>query len=173
MGIKSLLTIVVIATAALLASSCAVDDEEFVAGVDDSASHDDADHADAGHDDGDGSAAHDDEVDLVVVVTMSEWGFELDTETVAVGSTVRFDFVNAGSIDHEAMFGTRNQQEEFAAGDHGTDHGTDHGDRHAIRLEPGATGSLVVDFDEPGEMMIGCHIPGHFDAGMLASFTVV
>jgi uncharacterized cupredoxin-like copper-binding protein len=90
-------------------------------------------------------------------------------------STVRFDFANDGAIVHEAMLGDAHQQDEFATeGGHDGGHAEadHHGDVHAITLEAGESGSLVVGFDQPGEMMIGCHIPGHWDAGMAATFTV-
>ena len=51
-----------------------------------------------------------------------------------------------------------------------------------VRIGTGATdtqggvvpigGSVTVTFDEAGEMMIGCHLPGHWDAGMSATFVV-
>lgn len=73
------------------------------------------------------------------------------------------------------MVGDAHEQEEFAsAGGHDGGHGEagHHGDVNAITLEAGEVGSVVVTFDEPGEMMLGCHIPGHWDAGMSAVFTV-
>ena len=51
----------------------------------------------------------------------------------------------------------------------------DHAHAHevpSIILEPGGTGQLVVSFDEPAKLIIGCHIAGHWDAGMHGEFRV-
>ena len=125
--------------------------------------------------DSDATAMDDtDGTDLVIHVEMNEFGYELVETTIPAGSTVRFDFVNVGVIEHEAMFGTTHEQEEFAdSAAHGV-HGEDghHGSIPAITLGAGEAGSLVVEFDEPGEIMIGCHLPGHWVAGMVTTITV-
>ena len=182
--------LVVFGIAAVVGTGCADDDSASVsagsessavagdvdvdpgddADIDDSVPHDDADMDDADmadHDDADM-----DDADMVVEIVMSDFAFALEDLVVPVGSTVRFDFVNDGVIEHEAMFGDAHQQEEFAElGDHG-DVGTHHGEVEAITLDAGGSGSVTVTFDEVGEMMIGCHLPGHWDAGMSATFVV-
>ena len=147
---------------------------------DEPADHDDAtDHDETGdHDDASNhdEAADLDGADMVVEVVMSEFAFEMNDLVVPVGSTVRFDFVNVGAIEHEAMFGDAHQQEEFAElGNHGDDHGDvggHHGEVQAITLDADGSGSLTMTFDEAGKTMIGCHLPGHWDAGMSATFIV-
>ena len=42
----------------------------------------------------------------------------------------------------------------------------------SISLEPGATGEIEVTFDDDHEMIIGCHEPGHWAAGMRVDVTV-
>ncbi len=86
--------------------------------------------------------------------------------------------------DDEGM-GEAHEDEGTAEDDHHDDEGTadepsgghDHeahaGDAPHIALQPGKTGDLVVTFDTVGEFMLGCHIPGHWDAGMRARITVV
>lgn len=39
-------------------------------------------------------------------------------------------------------------------------------------IEPGATGTLTFTFTEAGEFMLACHVPGHFEGGMLTKFQV-
>ena len=190
--------LVVFGSLALVGAGCSGDDSATdVAGddaptvADDDGDHDDGDHDDGDHDDGDHDEGdhdegdhdegdHDDgmngDADMVVEIVMSDFAYEMDDLVVPVGSTVRFDFVNEGAIEHEAMFGDAHQQEEFAElGDHSGDHGDaegHHGEIDAITLEAGGSGSVTVTFDEAGEMMIGCHLPGHWDAGMSATFVV-
>jgi uncharacterized cupredoxin-like copper-binding protein len=118
------------------------------------------------------------DADLVIPVAMVEFGYDFEAVDVPVGSTVRFDFVNEGAIEHEVMIGDHHQQEEFAADPSHSDHDGEmteghHGDVYALTLQPGESGSLVVTFEEPGEILLGCHLPGHFDAGMVAPLEVI
>lgn len=159
-------------------------DEEADGHDDAEATHDDADHddsaddADAGHDDAE--ATHDDssagEHDgFVVDVEMVEFGYVLDTAKVPMGEPITFRFRNTGDVEHEAMFGSAHQQTEYAAADgHGDGHGGDshHGGVAAITLGAGETGEMVLSFDEPDEIWIGCHIEGHWDAGMQTTFEI-
>lgn len=48
-----------------------------------------------------------------------------------------------------------------------------HGHDNALSVEPGDTGSLTMTFASAGSIVIGCHEPGHYDAGMKAKLTVV
>ena len=99
----------------------------------------------------------------------------LDRDSVPKGEPVTFRFVNSGQFEHEAMFGSLHQQEEFAATEGHGDHGSEghHGDIAALTLDSNAHGEMVMVFDSPGEGMIGCHLPGHWEAGMSTSFNVV
>jgi plastocyanin len=116
----------------------------------------------------------DGDVDLIIPVEMNDFGYRVAVTTIPVGSTVLFDFVNVGIVEHEAMLGTMHQQEEFAAEADHRDHGDagHHGTVPAITLDPGRSGTLVVEFDEAGEILIGCHLPGHWAAGMVTTLDV-
>ncbi|MEA2686994.1 MAG: hypothetical protein QOE93_2189, partial [Actinomycetota bacterium] len=46
----------------------------------------------------------------------------------------------------------------------GHQHG--HAGAAVVEVAPGRTGSLVYRFDQPGPVLIGCHEPGHYEAGM-------
>ena len=110
----------------------------------------------------------------VVHVEMVEFGFVADVDELPAGEPVTFRFSNTGVVPHEAMFGSHHQQQEFAES---TDHGSHgdaghHGDVAAITLDPGGTADITLEFDETGEVWIGCHLPGHYDAGMAATFIV-
>lgn len=62
----------------------------------------------------------------------------------------------------------------------GTDHADEAGDTgHGeetppLVLEPGASGDVTMTFDDPGmsSTIIGCHVPGHCEAGMRVDVTV-
>jgi len=41
-----------------------------------------------------------------------------------------------------------------------------------VEVAPGETGELVHTCDKDGEVLIGCHQPGHYVAGMKATVSV-
>lgn len=41
-----------------------------------------------------------------------------------------------------------------------------------LTLDPGKKGELTYTFDQPGSFLIGCHQPGHYEAGMRVAITV-
>lgn len=112
-------------------------------------------------------------IDIVIDVAMLDFGYGPADFEIPVGSTVRFDFVNDGVVAHEAMLGDVHfqlEQEAPGGGDHAHEHA---GEAPAIFLDPGESGTLTVTFNQIGELIMGCHIEGHWDAGMLAEIAVV
>jgi uncharacterized cupredoxin-like copper-binding protein len=89
---------------------------------------------------------------------------------VARGETVRFVFTNEGSVPHDAVIGDQEAQrehaEEMAEGE------MHHTGGDALTLEPGESGELTYTFEEAGSVEIGCHQPGHYEAGMKVELTV-
>lgn len=107
-----------------------------------------------------------------VQVTMTdELRFEPNAVSVNAGETVRFVVHNAGASDHEFLIGDEAAQARFAA-EMADGHDDAHAAESGIALGPGETGELTYTFDEPGELIIGCHEPGHYDGGMVARITV-
>ena len=70
---------------------------------------------------------------------------------------------DADEDDHDA--------DEAEDGAHGSDGGHDAG-IPSLSLEPGETGEIVMTFDAGGTTIIGCHVPGHWAAGMRQDVTV-
>jgi uncharacterized cupredoxin-like copper-binding protein len=104
-------------------------------------------------------------------VTMSdELLFEPTTFTVSAGETVTFRVHNAGRTLHEFYVGDEAAQAEHEAVM--AEMGMAHGDESDIGVEPGATGSLEYTFADPGELLVGCHQPGHYAGGMRATIQV-
>lgn len=112
-----------------------------------------------------------------IEVSMTDMAFTPADLDVAVGETIRFVFRNDGAVRHEAVFGDQSEQEAHhaeMAEMGGTHDGMDmesmpHDDMtelHSIIVEPGETAEITHTFDTPGPMMIGCHEPGHWEAGM-------
>ena len=84
-----------------------------------------------------------------VIVHMSEYVFQLDTNTAPVG-TVIFSITNDGKVPHN-----------FSIAGQTTD-----------TLTPGGTATLTVNFTQAGDNPYLCTLPGHAAAGMQGTFTV-
>lgn len=90
--------------------------------------------------------------------------------TVKAGQPVTFVVTNRGAIDHEFYLGDETmqaeQEEMMQSGQMA--HDTPEG----ISLKPGETKELTYTFDTAGPMIAGCHVAGHYAAGMMATITV-
>lgn len=91
---------------------------------------------------------------------------------VEAGETVRFVFTNNGEALHEAYVGDAAAQDDHAEemGDSGEMGMDEKGE--AVVVEPGETGELTYTFDDAGQVQIGCHQPGHYEAGMVLDIAV-
>lgn len=107
----------------------------------------------------------------VQVQMTDELRFEPAEFAFQAGETVRFEVTNAGQIVHEFLIGDEAAQEQFememSEGD-GMEHDTDAG----VSVEPGESETFEFTFSEAGELLAGCHEPGHYDGGMKATITV-
>ncbi len=92
--------------------------------------------------------------------------------TVPAGVPVTFVVANMGKITHEFVLGDEASQmeheEEMESG--GMDMGGD--DAQSVSVDPGQTKELTITFDKPGETLAGCHVVGHYPAGMKATVTI-
>lgn len=97
---------------------------------------------------------------------------EFDPETLEVqsGETITFVVTNDGKNVHEFVLGDESYQQEHAsemAGGEDMETGT-----NQLEIEPGATKSLTWTFTQPGEVLYGCHEPGHYEGGMAGTTEV-
>ncbi|MDQ4058549.1 MAG: plastocyanin/azurin family copper-binding protein [Actinomycetota bacterium] len=121
---------------------------------------------------GGGGAGQAEDADRVIEVEMVDNAFNPASIDVSSGQTVNFRFKNNGSIAHDAFIGDEEAQQEHAeameneSGGHGA-HGGE-----GIVVDPGDTGEYTYTFDEAGQVLIGCHQPGHYEAGMRSTITV-
>jgi uncharacterized cupredoxin-like copper-binding protein len=130
----------------------------------------------------------------VVVLHMANMSFKPSLVSVHVGDTVTFRFVNDDTIVHEAVVGDDARQRAHAAmmgamapASTGAPSSTTtstvapaHGmsraaykhpgmnDPNAVSVAPGQTGDVVITFGKVAQWLIGCHEPGHYEAGMSA-----
>jgi uncharacterized cupredoxin-like copper-binding protein len=99
----------------------------------------------------------------VIHVKLSEYKIELDKTSVPAGP-VRFEVQNVGSITHEMVLEANGVNDEPFS---------NNGKESEVEnVEPGKSGSLDWTIDTPGTYQLGCHVPGHFEQGMVTTFTV-
>ena len=97
--------------------------------------------------------------------------FDPATIEVQAGETVVFELINEGTALHEFLIGDEAAQarfeEEMASGE--MHHDTDAG----MAVEPKQTEAFDYTFPETaGELLVGCHEPGHYAGGMVANIAV-
>lgn len=111
------------------------------------------------------------------VETVEQGGFSYEPSAIEVsaGETVTFRVHNVGEAVHEFVLGDQATQREHEAEMQAM---TSEGamvmgdEANALAILPGATKSLTWTFTAPGELIYGCHQPGHYEAGMRGDLTV-
>jgi uncharacterized cupredoxin-like copper-binding protein len=101
--------------------------------------------------------------------------FGPDQISVTKGETVAFVITNTGNLPHEFVIGDEAVQEEHEAemAEDAEEEMDEMGDKpYAVDVPAGETVTLVYTFDEEGMLIAGCHVPGHYGAGMKATIIV-
>ena len=107
----------------------------------------------------------------VEVVLTDSMAIELDTKTFPVGVPVTFVIANTGAADHEFYLGDEAAQVGHEA-KMMANGGMSHDDPAGIAVAPGETRELVYTFTKAGMTLAGCHVTGHYAAGMMTQLTV-
>ena len=115
----------------------------------------------------------------VRVVMNDRFRYRPNAIVVWAGRRVTFAVTNAGKIPHEFTLGDRATQLDHehqmqlmpAMGGHVHTHGAAGGG--TLTVPPGETRSLTWTFDEPGLVLYGCHVLGHWAAGMKGTIVVL
>ena len=104
-----------------------------------------------------------------VHITIHYSSFAPDSIDVEPGETVRFVIQNTDPIDHEFILGDEDVQ---LAHERGTE--AHHAPRPGeVSVPAGETVVTTYKFpDTPGELIFGCHLPGHYDFGMRGIVTI-
>ncbi len=94
--------------------------------------------------------------------------FEPSAFAFAPGDTVTFVVENVDPIDHEFIIGDRGVQ---LAHERGTE--SYHPPRPGeMTIPAGETRTTTYTFDDPGRLIFGCHLPGHYAYGMRGTIAV-
>ena len=99
--------------------------------------------------------------------------FVPDAVTVHVGETIAFQVANTDSLAHELVIGDEAVQQAHER-DMASGSGMAMGNEaaYAVQIPAGQTATLVYTFSKPGTLIYGCHVPGHYGAGMRGTITV-
>lgn len=108
----------------------------------------------------------------IEVSLSDEMKIEPSAMTVSAGVPVTFVVTNAGSVEHEFYLGDEQMQADHEAemSDMGGMMG--HDEANGITLDAGETKELTYTFESAGTWLAGCHVPGHYPAGMKATITI-
>jgi uncharacterized cupredoxin-like copper-binding protein len=107
----------------------------------------------------------------IQVETTDQLRFNPDAITVRAGETVAFVVHNGGALPHEFVIGDEATQEAHEQ-EMADDAEMDEEGEAAVEVQAGETATLVYTFDEPGTLLVGCHVDGHYAAGMKGTITV-
>jgi uncharacterized cupredoxin-like copper-binding protein len=112
-----------------------------------------------------------------VTIVMTDDRFEPAMLKVRIGETIRFILKNTSALDHDFTLGDAATQkahrEEMAA------MATEGGemqhmdDPNAVYVKAGETGELTWKFTRAGRLEFDCNVPGHYEAGMAGTISVV
>lgn len=97
---------------------------------------------------------------------------ELSATEFQVGETVLFEVTNEGLARHEFYLGDEESQMHHAEEMADMGSGMMHDEEDGVTVEPGETKTLEYTFQTNGEILAGCHEPGHYEAGMSAPMMV-
>jgi uncharacterized cupredoxin-like copper-binding protein len=106
--------------------------------------------------------------DQEVHVKLRDSRFVPDEFEFEAGTTVTFVVENTDPIAHEFLIG---DEEVQRAHEEGTEphHGAKPGE---LSIPIGETRRTTYTFEEPGTLLIGCHLPTHYAYGMRGRITV-
>jgi uncharacterized cupredoxin-like copper-binding protein len=88
------------------------------------------------------------------------------------GETVRIRVTNTGKVRHEMVIGSEEDLRAHAAAMNAQKEGHSHA-HNALSLGAGETGELVWTFTDAGVLHMACFEPGHYDAGMRGTISVL
>ena len=116
------------------------------------------------------------EADRVIEIDANDnLTFDASEITVSAGETITFRITNTGNIAHDFTLGDQETQDEHEAEmaemmENGET--MSHDDPNTVVLAAGETNELTWHFSEAGTVLIGCHQPGHYAAGMTGAVVV-
>lgn len=117
-----------------------------------------------------GSPLH---ISKTINVTMSDqMRFHPGNITVKVGQTIKFIVKNDGETLHEMVIGSTEDLKKHAAL-MARFPNMEHSEPYMAHADEGQTAEIIWTFTKPGTFEYGCLVPGHYEAGMHGTVTVI
>jgi len=130
-----------------------------------------------------GTAAAPREVNIIA----RDWTFQPPVVDVVAGETVLLHVVNGGLDVHEAVIGDDAVQDAWEDAEAAASVGQAPGPTPTVSIDPSLGGLRIVvtsgqrfdatwtvpDGEPTGGLVVGCHIPGHWDRGMVVPIRFV
>ncbi len=92
------------------------------------------------------------------------------------GETVTFRVTNTGKVAHEFVVGDeavqRAHEQEMQQSSTMKGMAMGNGAAYAVNVPAGKTVTLIYTFATPGTLLYGCHVPGHYGAGMRGTIAI-
>lgn len=110
-------------------------------------------------------------ISRAIKITALDIKYDKPEIQVKAGETIKFVVTNTGKLRHEFMIGDMEEQRQHAEMMKQMPDMV-HEDANTLTLEPGETKSLVWQFTRAGKLEVACHIPGHYEAGMVSNVIV-
>ena len=105
---------------------------------------------------------------VTLQITIHYSRFEAVALTAPRGVPITFVLVNEDPIAHEWLIGDAAFHQRHRTGTH-----AQHGARpDEVSLPPLGTVETTLTFDEPGQILYICHLPGHEAYGMVGTLTI-
>lgn len=108
----------------------------------------------------------------ITIEATDDMTFDPPTVEVSAGEVVTFEVTNVGLLPHDFTLGDEEAQEEHAAEMAEMDEEMAHTEPNSMTIDAGQTASLTWRFTEGGEILYGCHQPGHYESGMVGSVEI-
>lgn len=115
------------------------------------------------------------EARVVELTITADARFSPDRIPVKTGETIRFVVDNPTAANHELFIGSAAEQTMHHAAHLGLPPAEQAGVSHygyGIFLPAYGDGVIEYHFATPGEVLLGCHLPGHYEGGHVATVIV-
>jgi len=159
---------------ATLATACFADEGHKKHGDDATATKESNQAHDSAHKHGDSAAGrpgNPKKISRTIKITALDIKYDKPEIKVKAGETIKFVVTNTGKLRHEFMIGDSEEQRQHAEMMKQMPDMV-HEDANTLTLEPGERKSLVWQFTKAGALEVACHIPGHYEAGMVSKVIV-
>ena len=103
-----------------------------------------------------------------IEIDIEHSSFHPEQFQVEAGEKVRFVIHNGDPIDHEFIVGDEVVQQIHEEGTE-AHHGAKPGEVSIAAFHDAET---TFEFDEPGTLIFGCHLPSHYDFGMRGEIVI-